>query len=94
MSVLAYLVSSMMRGDPETMQALAYILGRQTGLVRSFFGLLGEAGLSFDPGLVESERSEDGSGRPDLRIFDRDWRLRVLVENKFWARLTDAQPVE
>ena len=94
MSVLAHLVTSMMRGEPETTQALAYILRRQASLVRAFVGLLGAAGLSFDPGLVESERSDDGVGRPDLRIFDSDGRLRLLVENKFWAGLTPAQPVE
>ena len=94
MSVLAHLVTSTMRGEPETTKALAYILGRQAGIVEAFVGLLGSAGVSFYPGLVESERSDDGVSRPDIRIFDKDGVLRVLVENKFWAGLTAAQPVE
>ena len=31
--------------------------------------------------------------RPDLALRDPDGHLRLLVENKFWAGLTDAQPL-
>ena len=36
---------------------------------------------------------EHEEARPDLTIHDSDGRARVFVENKFWAGLTDAQPV-
>lgn len=30
---------------------------------------------------------------PDMKCFDDEGRIRVIVENKFWAGLTDNQPV-
>ena len=96
MSVLAHLVTSMGRGEPEATQALAYILGQQPGIVRAFVSLLGTAGVTFNPGRIECERGHDG-GRPDLKIYHAeggaDGNPSIMVENKFWAGLTDAQPV-
>ena len=96
MSVLAHLAGGM--GEPGATQALAYILNRQPGIVEAFVKLLGTAGITFDPKhRVESERGDDGgraAGRPDMKIFDAKDNLRILVENKFWAGLTDAQPVD
>ena len=95
MSVLAHLVTSM--GEPGATQALVYILNQQPGIVQKFVNLLGVAGVTFDPRHhIESERGDDGGripGRPDMKIYDTDGNPRVLVENKFWAGLTDAQPV-
>ena len=92
MSVLAHLATAM--GEPGATQALAYILNQQPGIVRALVNLLGAAGIQFDPRpRVESEIGGDG-GRPDMRIYDVNGNLRVLVENKFWAGLTDAQPVD
>ena len=95
MSVLAHLALSM--GERGATQALAYILNRQPGIVRAFvnlFGaLFGAAGVTFDPGHIESERGGDGAGLPDLTVYDADGNPCVLVENKFWAGLTPAQPV-
>ena len=96
MSVLAHLAAPM--GEPGATQALAYVLNKQPNIVQAFVKLLGVAGVTFDPKhRVESERGDDGgriSGRPDIKIFDAKGNLRVLVENKFWAGLTDAQPVD
>ena len=100
MSVLAHLVAS--RGEPGVTQALAYILNQQPDIVQAFVNLLDAAGIRFNPRhRVESERGDDGQripGRPDMKIYDaenetEDGKARVLVENKFWAGLTDAQPV-
>ena len=92
MSVLAHLAGCM--GEPGATQALAYLLNRQAGLLREFVNLPGAAGIQFDPRpRVESEMGGDG-GRPDMRIYDMNGNLRVLVENKFWAALTGAQPVD
>ena len=91
MSVLAHLAGGM--GEPGATQALAYLLNRQAGLLRAFLNLPGIAGIQFDARpRVESEMGGDG-GRPDMSIYDVNGNLRVLVENKFWAGLTDAQPV-
>ena len=97
MSVLAHLAVATM-GEPGATQALAYILNKQPSFVRALVNLLGVAGIAFDPRYrVESERGDDGGrapGIPDMKIFDAQGNLRVLVENKFWAGLTDAQPVD
>ena len=94
MSVLAHLADS--TGEPGATQALVFILNQQPGIVQAFVSLLGAADIRFNPRLwIESERGDDGGripGRPDMKIFDRGENLRVLVENKFWAKLTDAQP--
>ena len=96
MSVLAHLVTS--RGEPGVTQALAYILNQQPGVVQALVNLLDAANIKFDPRhRVESERGDDGEripGRPDMKICDSGGQLRVLVENKFWAGLTNSQPVD
>ena len=92
-SVLAHVVSRMGPPEPAATQALAYILQQSPNISRAFVGLLGEAGITFEPGRIESERGHNGPGIPDLTIRDTDGNIRVLVENKFWAGLTEAQPV-
>ena len=97
MSVLTHLAAPM--GEPGATRALAYILNQQPGIVRAFVKLLNPAGVAFDPRHpIESERSDDGGRtlgrpRPDMKICDDGGRTRVLIENKFWAGLTDSQPV-
>ena len=96
MGVLAHLAGSM--GEPGVTQALAYILNRHPDLVQAFVNLLDAAGITFEPRpRVESERGNDGEripGRPDMKIHALSGQLRVLVENKFWADLTNSQPVD
>ena len=96
MSILAQMAGGM--GEPGATQALAYLLNTQAGLLQAFVKSLGAVGITFDPRhRVESERGDDGGripGRPDLKIRDAGGNLRVLVENKFWTGLTEAQPVD
>ncbi len=90
MSVLAHVVLE--QGEPAATQALAYILNSHPEIARAFVGLLRDANIEFEPGRVEAEQGiEDGC--PDLTIHDSGGRVRIFVENKFWAGLTDAQPV-
>ncbi len=66
--------------------------GRAASLARAFVGVLRQAAIEFEPGPIESELAHEGD-RPDLTIHDTRGSVRVLIENKFWAGLTDAQPV-
>ena len=94
MSVLAHIVTQTpnLAAEPAATQALGYILGASPELATSLTDLLWpDAG--FELGHVETER-RFGDFRPDLTIFDSDRRHRIFVENKFWAGLTDAQPVQ
>ena len=42
---------------------------------------------------VETQVSGEEGTRPDLKGFDQHNKERVLIETKFWAGLTDNQPV-
>ena len=95
MSVFAEVVlGGTQPNEPAATQALKYILdpNRNSELAKAFIGLLGDENIQFEPGRVEAETDSEGS-RPDLKIFDMDGHVRVFVENKFWAPLTEAQPV-
>ena len=97
MGVLAHLVSSMGKGEPEVTRALAYILNQQPNILQAFVKLLSPSGVTFDPRhRVDTEKGDDDGripGLPDMKIFEKNGNRRVLVENKFWANLTTAQPV-
>ena len=62
-------------------------------MAQAFVGILRESGIEFDPERIEAELVQEEGSRPDLTIHDGDGHVRILVENKFWAGLTDAQPV-
>ena len=93
MSVLAHVVlGGALQNEPAATQALAYILKSSPDIARAFVGMLRDAGIEFEPRRIEAELEHEES-QPDLTIHDSEGRARVFVENKFWAGLTDAQPV-
>ena len=93
MSVLAHIVlGGKQSTEPAATQALVYILKSSPDIARAFVGVLRQAAIEFEPGRIESELAHE-DGRPDLTIHDTRGNVRVLVENKFWVGLTDAQPV-
>lgn len=92
MSLLAYIVSQNLASEPTATQSLGYILGASPKLATRLTDLLWPK-AEFEVGHVVSEQ-KFGEARPDLTIFDSDGQHRVFVENKFWAGLTDAQPVQ
>ena len=92
MSLLAHIVSQNLSPGPVATQSLAYILRKAPELAESLTGLL-RPSVGFKLGHVASEVSF-GDARPDLTIFDSDSRHRILVNTKFSAGLTDAQPVQ
>ena len=93
MSVLAHVVlKGSLPGEPAATQALAHILNASPDIARAFLGMLRQAEIEFEPGHIQAELGHEDS-RPDLTIHDDHGRVRAFVENKFWAGLTDAQPV-
>ena len=93
MSLLAHLIVGQDRAEePAATLALAYILNSSPDVARALVAVLGQAGVGFEPGRIESEL-EYGESRPDVTIRDSAGRVRIFVENKFWAGLTEAQPV-
>ena len=94
MSVLAHIIDrGALQAEPAATQALAYILRSSPDIAFAFVGMLQEADIEFEPGRIEAEQAVE-EARPDLTLQDSDGRVRVLVENKFWAGLTAAQPVD
>lgn len=95
MSLLAYLVPRIASNgaEPAATQALAYLLNASPDLAQAFVNVVARTGVPvFPPGRIAAEE-QHGDNAPDLTIRDTDGVVRVLVENKFWAGLTEAQPV-
>ena len=93
MSVLAHIVlNGSLPNEPAATQALAHILNSSADIARSFVGFLRKVDIEFELGHIRAELGHEESF-PDLTIYDRHGCVRVFVENKFWAGLTDAQPV-
>jgi hypothetical protein len=92
--VLSHIVRTRLSGEFEDVatEALAYILrvseGARSGMMKLLRGI--------HPGLPDldfvTQRVGDG-GRPDLCGMHRD-RVYVYSEHKFWAGLTDQQPLQ
>jgi hypothetical protein len=55
--------------------------------------LMSIAGLKYDNLIYEVELATDANGRPDITGLD-DGKKVVIIEGKFWASLTNHQPLD
>lgn len=95
MSLLGYLIPRIAsKGtEPAATKALAYLLNASPDIAKAFVDVVGRTGIAaFTPGRIAAEEKQ-GSAFPDVTIRDTDGVVRILIENKFWAGLTDAQPL-
>ncbi len=94
MSVLTHIVlkNRSLRSEPVATLSLAYILKAEKDIAGAFIGIFSAAGIEFEPANIQTEIGHEDS-RPDLTILDDQGYVRAFVENKFWAGLTEAQPV-
>jgi len=96
MSVLAHVVSrSSIQDEPAATLALHHILvSSPKKMGRALIRMLPESSIDHDlePSRIEVELEHE-SNRPDLTLYDIEGRKRIFIENKFWAGLTDRQPV-
>ena len=95
MSLLGYLIPRIASSgeEPAATQALTYLLNSSTDIAQAFVDTVGRTGIAaFTPGRIVAEE-QHGNHFPDVTIRDADGAIRIFVENKFWAGLTDAQPV-
>ena len=90
-SLLGHLVPLIRQAEPAATQALHYILEAAPEAATAFVELL--AGVRFEIGRIASEWQFENGVRPDVAIYDAYGEVRLFVENKFWASLTDQQPV-
>ena len=87
MSLLAHIVGN---DEPTATRALTYIMRSSSDIAQAFVQILDLP--AFTPGRIVSELTH-GDTRPDITVDDEDGATRAFVENKFWAGLTDQQPV-
>lgn len=92
MSVLAHIVDHFsLPEEPVATQVLTHILKSNVDIASAFVNSLMPED-NFQPGLIQAEVGNKG-GQPDLTIRDNQGEVRAFVENKFWAGLTENQPI-
>ena len=93
-TMFAHIVSRLTnRTEDVAVEALGFILSRSDAARRALRDLLKVEGL--DVGELTDAGTQVGDetlARPDLAIYDRERKERVLIEAKFWAGLTENQP--
>ncbi len=73
--------------------AIGFLLRKSRAAKECFEKMLSEGcGEEISIGRIENQESLGAESRPDIAVYDKNGALRVLVEAKIWAGLTDAQP--
>ena len=76
-------------------EALGHILSTSPAAVRALEDVLQTGGSEVGKiAQVRTQDSDEEGGRPDLAGRDADGTKRMLIEAKFWAGLTERQPVK
>jgi len=82
--------------QPENLatEALGYVLRRSPGARQALASFLTHAGMPVPQELAyQNQVAGTDQGQPDLVGIDADGHQRLIGEAKFWAHLTDHQPV-
>ena len=92
-SLLAHIVPMYGKTELVATEALKYILEQSEAARHALEQMLSAAGVEVGAlTKFQTEAPGDEGERVDLVCFDADGAKRVLIEAKFWARLTDHQP--
>lgn len=93
-TMCAHIVSCLTnRTEDVELEALGFILSRSDAAKRALRDLVELGGM--DVGELTDAGTQVGDAtlaRPDLAVYDRERKERVLIEAKFWAGLTENQP--
>ena len=74
-------------------EALGHILSQSTSARQGLEDVLRSGGSRIGPiARTETQFTVDEGSRPDLAGFDEEQEVRLFIEAKFWAGLTDNQP--
>ena len=94
-TLLAYLAPRFTnRTEDIAVEALGYILSKSEATRCALAETLCKGGVDIDRiARVDTQVTGDNQERPDLAAFDEAGSECVLIEAKFWAKLTDNQPV-
>lgn len=93
-TVFSHIVQKRLSQENENVatEALAFILRSHEAAHHGMMKLLRGVDPHM-PRLWFRTQQVDGNNRPDMQGCDDEGRTHVFVENKFWAGLTDNQPV-
>ncbi|WP_434422195.1 hypothetical protein [Nannocystis pusilla] len=80
------------RYEDAATEGLAYLLQHYAPMRQQFVALLRAAQPGLPPELYFGTQHSAAEGRPDM-VGRAGEDIRVFVENKFWAALTDNQPL-
>ena len=76
-------------------EALGHILSTSPAAVRALEDMLRTGGAEIGKiAQIQTQDSDEEGSRPDLAGRDADGTKRMLIEAKFWAGLTERQPVK
>jgi hypothetical protein len=74
-------------------EAVAFIVNRSATMREALRRLAGRTGIELPPIATFHPQARDGQGNiPDLVGVDATGAERPVIENKFWAGLTENQP--
>jgi hypothetical protein len=88
-------LASRFSAHPENLatEAVAFIVNRSPEMREALRRLAGRTGIELPPIATFRSQAGDGQGNiPDLVGVDATGAERLVIENKFWAGLTENQP--
>ena len=93
-TLLAHLVPQFAHPENVAVEALGHILANSAAARAALADLLRDGGADVGPiATVQTQATGEGGEQPDLALFDDRGRECGLIEAKFWAGLTENQPV-
>jgi hypothetical protein len=95
MRLLSYLARTLPQTENLASEALVFILAKSPTCRHALADFLSHASLTIPRDLTFRVQARDEADTiPDVAGIDENGQERVLIEAKFWAGLTDNQPVE
>ena len=93
-TLLAHLVPKFAHPENVAVEALGHIFAHSASARDALSELLRDGGADVGPiATVQTQATGEGSEQPDLAVVDDRGGECALIEAKFWAGLTDNQPV-
>lgn len=89
-------VASRFPGQTENIatESLAYIIGKSKTAKKAFIDYINQTGTSFDNELCfQTQAIGEDNAIPDMVGKDSKGNEILIIESKFWAGLTDNQPI-
>jgi hypothetical protein len=76
-------------------ESLAYIINKAPTAKKALFKFLEQASLVLGESLsVQTQRPCEEESIPDIQVKNSAGKTVLIIESKFWAGLTDAQPIK